>query len=301
VSLLVDAGSITFLVDCGGLSWPYLGERLMLSHATVCDTPDVTWSIVGAHGAAQSEKGCLSIEEALAQCASFGYPAKAGRLWSHPSAQAHLETHRDTLGSCAIEWRTDAITVFDFAKRQLLSILSHEASDDLANRRVDPSLWAPFFCLYSAILLHSSAVVRNGGAVVFLAPDEGGKTTAARTAPADTVLSDDQNVVRRGTSGFRVHSTHWSLFLGPPRSAPLRAFFRLEKAKRFEIVRLMPKDLVESVWQEQRVPLQPLPKPLRELAVALVCEASRAAPAFTMRLPEGYVDWDAVDRAIASS
>lgn len=163
---------------------------------------------------------------------------------------------------------------------------------------MDPSLWAPFFPLFSAFLTHSSAVILNGGAVVFLAPDEGGKTTAAKTAPPETVLSDDQNVIRKEGGSFFVHSTPWSLFQNGPRRAPLSAFFLLEKASAFGLAPLKPRDLVDYLWQEHLNSSLMLPKTLRSQTFELVCDIAKAAPAFVMHLPKGYIDWDAVDRAM---
>lgn len=273
----------------------------MQSHASTEPAADVVWSIVGLPPEDAIGAVHVSFEDALTRSIAIGYPRESLRLWSGQIAQGHLELYRSTLDSCAIEWRSHAITLYDFARREVLSLLSQEAAAALPEERTNPSFWAPFFPLFGGVMVHSSAVVREAGAVLLLAPDEGGKTTAARTAPWQTILSDDQNVVRKGAGGFQVHSTPWSLLPGPPRSAPLRAFFRLEKAEHFEVSPLRSRDLATYLWQEHRGGFVLLPRPLRRAAFDLVCEVARAAPAFTMRLPKDYVDWEAVDRAIAAA
>jgi hypothetical protein len=214
------------------------------------------------------------------------------------AVQAHLARHLDHLADCTVDFRFNSITIHDFSRKELVSLCAQTEKKSLEAIRMDPSLWAPFFPLFSAFLTHSSAVIRNGGAIVFLAPDEGGKTTAARTAPPESILSDDQNVIRKENGSFFVHSTPWSLFYNGIRRAPLRAFFLLEKAPAFKLAILKPRGLVDYLWQEHLNASLMVPKAFRAQTFDLVCDIAKAAPAFVMHLPKGYVDWDAVDRAM---
>jgi len=80
---------------------------------------------------------------------------------------------------------------------------------------------------FNAFPVHSSAVVRKGKAVCFLAPDKGGKTTVAKQVPEETILNDDQVILRKEEDKFRLHSTPWGSIVNGPFSAPLGAFFLL--------------------------------------------------------------------------
>jgi hypothetical protein len=147
-------------------------------------------------------------------------------------------------------------------------------------------------------MLHSSSSVLNNKAALFLAKDEGGKTTVMKSAKPRDVLSDDQNIIKKEDGVFFVHSTPWSTFLNGPQKAGLGGLFLLEKASEFSLVRIHPVDMLTSLWTEHEGYTLFMPKKLRVAAFDLLREACRSVPTYRMRFPKDYIDWDAVDRAM---
>lgn len=147
-------------------------------------------------------------------------------------------------------------------------------------------------------MLHSSSSVLNNKAALFLARDEGGKTTVMKNATAQDVLSDDQNILKKENAVFFVHSTPWSTFPNGPRKARLGGLFMLEKASEFGLSRINPVDVLTYLWAEHVGYTLFMPKKLRVTAFDLLHEACRSAPTYLMRFSKDYINWDAVDRAM---
>lgn len=227
----------------------------------------------------------------------------SNQAWTSPLLRSSLVQHR-LLASLnqpeqnRVELRDWAVTLFDFARREVALFHTSEHQEFLAQCYVGPSLFAPFLPTFAAMMLHSSAVVVGQVAALFLAPDEGGKTTVARTALHDAILCDDQNIIRKTGDAFVVHSTPWGLYHAGPRSAPLGGMFFLEKAERFELIPLKRTEAMARIWNDQANFHAVLPKHLRVRAFDLVCDACRAVPTYRLRFPKEQVDWGAIDAAM---
>lgn len=84
------------------------------------------------------------------------------------------------------------------------------------------------------LLVHASGYADDRGAVAFLAPTRGGKTTTSRKLPGDHVLSDDQVALRSIDGAWRAFALP---FVGEyaratvPREAPLKALVLLGKSE----------------------------------------------------------------------
>jgi hypothetical protein len=212
---------------------------------------------------------------------------------------------RDRLGAClknpgamAMELRPDSVTMIDFALGRADLFYTSTAPANHDEIGFGPAMLAPFLPGFNALLLHASAVVRQGRAALFLAPDEGGKTTAALLSPSGTILGDDQVLLRRAGRRFQVWGTPWGLHVAAREHAPLAGLFLLEKADRFSLEPLSPFDLVPHIWEEIKNPLAILPKPLKKKAFGIACAVAAAAPAWKMSFAKSHIDWDAVDRAL---
>ncbi len=106
------------------------------------------------------------------------------------------------------------------------------------------------------LLVHACGFADPRGAVVFMAPSGGGKTTTARKLPHATVLSDDQVALRWTPEGWCA----WSLpFVGEyaratrPQKARLRAVVLLSQASEVSLARVsaqtaLPKVLSGTVY-----------------------------------------------------
>ena len=108
-------------------------------------------------------------------------------------------------------------------------------------------IWlTPLLAQRRAILLHSSAILLNGMALLFIGHSTAGKSTIVtmlkeasqngRIAQTTEILCDDRNVVRKWDDGWRVHGTwsHGSVSEVSPSSGLLKAvlFLRQEKENR---------------------------------------------------------------------
>ena len=198
----------------------------------------------------------------------------------------------------SLEMHSESFSIFDFYSKKLMIYYLLKRKKSLESSAVGPGILAPFSPLFGGFMLHSSSSVLNNKAALFLAKDEGGKTTVMKNGAAQDVLSDDQNILKKEDGAFFVHSTPWSTFPNGSRKARLGGLFLLEKASEFGLSRINPVDVLSFLWTEHVGYTLFMPKKLRVTAFDLLREACRSAPTYRMRFPQDYIDWDAVDRAM---
>ena len=196
----------------------------------------------------------------------------------------------------AIEIHHGAITILDFKENRAEMFLSRKFSDELDRHGIGPAMLSPFLANFDACLLHASAIVHQGRAAVFIAPDAGGKTTASSLAPNGSVIGDDQILLRRISGGFQVSGTPWGLQIDSNLRAPLAGLFILEKAQKFSLAPITSADLVSCLWQEGKDLLSILPKPLKSKAFEIWCDLAAAVPAAKLSFPRDHIDWEALER-----
>ncbi len=90
-------------------------------------------------------------------------------------------------------------------------------------------LFRTFHKDFNAFMVHSSGVIRREKAVLFLAPDGGGKTTVVSEMPFYTILGDDQIIIRRQNNEILVHSTPWNKIVKGPLFGPSWGDFFVRK------------------------------------------------------------------------
>ena len=89
------------------------------------------------------------------------------------------------------------------------------------------------------LMVHASAVVRNGGAFVFFGPSGSGKSTIARLNKDGRILGDDITVIRRDGNGYTVYPVPFGLLDGGSNCGyPLAGIFRLSKGSSHQITDL---------------------------------------------------------------
>jgi hypothetical protein len=173
--------------------------------------------------------------------------------------------------------------------------------DDPRESRVAGSyqrIFCAFLLDFFALPVHSAGVIRGGRAALFLAPDEGGKTTVLRLANDGHLLNDDQVIVRKEGDELIAHATPFGRLTSGPGQAPLGGLFVLEKAPHFELKPLKPAEFVKSLWDEHRAYTSILPRPFKLRAFDLFYEICHRVPVYLMRFPKDHVDWDAIDAAM---
>ncbi len=88
---------------------------------------------------------------------------------------------------------------------------------------------ANFLPGFSAVMIHGAGVIRGGHAALFLAPDEGGKTTVARLSTGEPILNDDHVVLRQEGGVIMAHGTPFGPLTSGPQQARLGGIFYWRK------------------------------------------------------------------------
>jgi hypothetical protein len=220
-------------------------------------------------------------------------------LLGSPQVQTRLEQALNHTEWLTVEMHKGAVTILDFMDNRADFFISSEFSVEQKQRVIGPAMLAIFMPHFSTMLLHASALVRNDRTAIFLAPGEGGKTTAARLAPSGIILSDDQVLVRQTHGGFQASGTPWGLFSDSKRQAPLSGLFLLEKSRHFALNPLQPTELNRYLWEEHENQLAILPPPLQAKAREITVAISNSVPSWKLSFSKDAIDWEAIDNAMA--
>jgi len=159
-------------------------------------------------------------------------------------------------------------------------------------------MFSSFLSQFSAILLHGAGLIRRNRAVLFLAPDEGGKTTVVKQSNGEPVLSDDQLILRKKGDDIIAHGTPFGAMTSGPCQATLGAIFVLEKASYFQLEPISPSNLIHCLWTAHRNYTFFLPQRLKKYAFQTLIDICHQVPVYMMQFPKDYVDWDAIDAAM---
>ena len=278
-------------------SLPFLREKRFLPFQTDAAVPDIHWNYQIIEMDPQ-----VSVKrdpQNDLRPASVKHLGNGNALLAAPQVRKRLEQAGNHLQWLTIEIHQGAVTILDFKENRADMFFCREFADELGDHGIGPAMLAPFLADFDACLLHASAVVRKGRTTVFLAPDEGGKTTAARLAPeGGIILSDDRVLVRRVAEEFRVYGTPWGLHMDGKLQAPLAGLFLLKKARNFSLVPLTTRALVSYLWEEFENISAILPGPLKKKAFDLVCAMAAQIPIWKMSFSKDYIDWDALDKKL---
>jgi hypothetical protein len=258
--------------------------------------PHITARLLGATIPFPSLKLPLADDPILARFARHPTDDGDSALLAAPPVRAYLLTHLDRAPDITLELRRHAIVAFDWARHDL-SVFYETNNHITPGCYVGPSLFAPFLPSFSAVVVHSSSLVRDGKAALFCASDGGGKTTVVTHARSGVILSDDHNLLRLDGDTITVCGTAWGRHAQPD-AAPLGGLFVLEKADHFDLRPLDPLGALRFLWAEHYTYFAPLPHSLRLRALALLDEVCRAVPVYRMRFAQRDIDWDAIDRAM---
>ncbi|MFC1548579.1 hypothetical protein ACFL5E_01315 [Candidatus Omnitrophota bacterium] len=100
---------------------------------------------------------------------------------------------------------------------------------------------------WNGIILHSSAVVDDGKAMVFIGPNSGGKSTISANTGCH-VLSDDSVALRKMPGGeWTACATPWGKVSGKG-CYPIEAMFFIKKSDRFYCEKVDPIDVVKGLF-----------------------------------------------------
>jgi len=224
-------------------------------------------------------------------------------LLRSPLVRERLEACLDYPEQIRLTLHLYLVEIYDYRLRRIDVFYRPEMQWALDNYPLENGLrrmFTSFLPSFSCVMLHSSGIIRNNRAGIFLAPDAGGKSTVLKNRAEGIVLSDDQNVVRKDKGIFTVYSTPWGHLNSGPQNAPLGGLFFLEKAPEFKLISIKPKETFEFIWQEHMHVWDVLPKNLRIEAFDVLTEICYHTPCYRMQFPKDYVDWDAIDSALGN-
>jgi len=243
----------------------------------------------------------LTRDEALALLQSGIVPGGNyhSSLLRAPAVRRRLERCLSQPELVSVELGVWVVTILDLARREAHSFLNLQRKAHLGRTGPGAGLLAPFLPTFGAAMLHAAGVVRGGRAALFVAPDGGGKTTVARSAGGAAILSDDQVIVRKEGDAFLLHGSPWGLHTDASHSAPAAGLFLLEKASHFELIPIRPRKAVETLWPDHTAHRSFLPRQVRIQALDILIELCVQIPTYRMRFARDFVDWNAIDAALA--
>ena len=195
----------------------------------------------------------------------------------------------------ALNIQRNSITVTDYLNHKINHFYSSGVEDNVRDGRIGLHQFSYILHKYNALMIHSSCVSFNGRAAVFLAMDEGGKTTAASLCKGERVLADDQIIFRKqDDDSWLAYGTPWTTFPPDPGHAVPAAFFLLEKADEFSLKKLGSRELFSFLWGEHKKARLLIPSMYQTVLFDLYRSLSSSAPVYLMKFPKDYIDQDAI-------
>lgn len=149
-----------------------------------------------------------------------------------------------------------------------------------------------------ALILHGAGLIRNGKAYIFLASDEGGKSTLIKKNFENFIMNDDQIYYEIIKNSLMAFSTPFGKLSHGPNGAKVAAFFYITKSKSFSLKRKTKESLINSLWVDNINFFTSLPKEMKIKAFHLLTDISRSAPVFELQADHGQLDWDQIDNEI---
>lgn len=200
-----------------------------------------------------------------------------------------------------ITYEPEMILIRDFQKRELWLFYTEKWGNFGPENQINHNLrsyFATFYPCFSSFILHSSAVVENKMAAIFLGVDNSGKTTVAMNAEGRSVLNEDQVIVKKEWDVFYAYSTPFAYVHSSPMKVKIGALFMLEKSNKFHLTPIKSIDFIQCIWHENKRYTHFLPKKYRVRSFNLLTDLCFSVPVYKMHFPKNYIDWDAVDRAM---
>jgi len=227
-----------------------------------------------------------------------------------PLVRARLQASLDRSGQVNICVAQHQVEVRDFSHKELDIFYTEERGGyDEKLHGYFPEYWvaanfrqifSSFLPSFSAILLHSSGVIRHDRTALFVAPDSGGKTTVLGLSNGEPLLGDDQTILRQEGDAVIAHGTPLGTMTSGPCQARLGAIFVLDRGRCFRLTPLHGADLMQCLWTEHQNYTFFLPRHLKKRAFDILYEACHQVPVYRMYFPKDHVDWSAIDAAMTT-
>ncbi len=156
------------------------------------------------------------------------------------------------------------------------------------------------FPKFSLLMMHGAGIVLDGKAAVFLAPDEGGKSTVCRLMAENKILNDDHLVIDMKKISPIVHGTPFGNISSGMDYSKLGAFFILEKSDSFGIKPLKGSEILRFIWEDQMIKWFHLPKKLRLHSFELLSDVCKRIPGYKLSFHKDFIDKKSLVKAMKS-
>jgi len=241
----------------------------------------------------------------IKKCIGFQYRWIQSPIFRVPQVRAVLERCLIEPESTHIELAWNRAVFRNFSRNEYDLFYPLEKKPDfndplfLAGFRNMMSFFLPNF---QALMIHGGGVIRNNLAALFLASDEGGKTSVIKSlSPREGILSDDHLIIKRTTVGLKIHATPFGQFTDGPREASLGGVFMLEKSSKFQIIPINPIEVVHFLLKEQSHKWYTIPNRIRSRAFNILYDTCHQAPLYRMQFPKKEINWNEIDAAMAET
>ncbi len=149
---------------------------------------------------------------------------------------------------------------------------------------------------FNHILLHASALLLNKGAVLFLAFDEGGKTTAARLGMPKLIIGDDRIFITKISGKWYCHTTPWNNLSDAPRKYyPIASLVLLQKSSDFSLFSIPSLLMLKHILSDLAVIQSFQPTSLRIRNFEFLSDLTKNIYCYQMKFPSDYIDWEKVE------
>ncbi len=145
----------------------------------------------------------------------------------------------------------------------------------------------PSFC---GILIHSSGMKIGNQGALFLAPDEGGKTTIVKKHAREIILSDDQIILSCKSGNYYMSSTPFGTMTCGPRCTKIGGIFLLKKSRNTSIRPIDSNAVLKFIWNEHFSQIIKYPKPLRINLFNMLYQICHKTPTYQLFFPKSGID-----------
>jgi hypothetical protein len=170
------------------------------------------------------------------------------------------------------------------------------------NDRILSYAYSQILAMNRGLLLHSTAVLKNGKIFLFLGTSGGGKSTVAAISKDHKVIGDDVVAVRKIRSAFYAFSTPWrqsgAVITDRRIKGKVHALYFLNKSKRIRFEPLAQERALAAMLARQIHFLNHTEMPLIEKAFFTACELARAVPAYRMEFKKDEDFWPSLEDAL---
>jgi hypothetical protein len=228
---------------------------------------------------------------------AFYYPKEniTAPILRLPQVRSRIDRWRPRIKDLVFEIRPASLVVFDYAENRIDQYYTPRKKKDILTARIDPHPMAKFLAPFQAVMLHSASLLIKDRVAIFVAADEGGKTTAATLASRSQILSDDQALVSRRNGRWLAHASPWGRYINAELNGELGALFLLQKSTEFNVAVLSPQDLFNFLWHEHVTTWVHMPKANKNKYFNLLFDLCRQVPAYTMKFARTFIDWEQME------